>query len=190
MPSDVRSFWNFFFGTVGTAAMVALTRPDLSGMTATHWVWAGTFFLVCGLLALGLLVVAGKHLRAFELSSLSYWEVVVAMLLGAAVFGEAVSPLAAAGAALIVAASVIPLVMSRLLRPRHRPTCRAPGQRDGRRAGRSELERDRLNVAVAPPAGTRGAGRGPAPGRRPPRANAAPAARRGGRDRRRHSARW
>jgi drug/metabolite transporter (DMT)-like permease len=113
MPSDVRSFWNFFFGTVGTAAMVLVTRPDLSGMTATHWVWAVAFFLVCGLLALGLLVVAGKHLRAFELSSLSYWEVVVALLLGAAVFSEAISPLAAVGATLIVAAAVIPLVASR-----------------------------------------------------------------------------
>ncbi|MFD1507338.1 DMT family transporter [Georgenia yuyongxinii] len=113
MPSDVRSFWNFFFGTVGTAALVVVTRPDLSGMTATHWVWAVAFFLVCGLLALGLLVVAGKHLRAFELSSLSYWEVVVALLLGAAVFSEAISPLAAIGATLIVAAAVIPLVASR-----------------------------------------------------------------------------
>ncbi|MHB1063756.1 MAG: DMT family transporter [Georgenia sp.] len=110
MPSDVRSFWNFVFGAVGTAAMVAVTRPDLSGMTASHWAWAVGFFLVCGLLALGLLVVAGKHLRAAELSGLSYWEVVVALLLGAAVFGEAISPLAATGTGLILAAAVLPLL--------------------------------------------------------------------------------
>lgn len=110
MPSDVRSFWNFLFGAVGTGALVAVTRPALSGMTAAHWAWAVGFFLVCGLLALGLLVVAGKHLRAAELSGLSYWEVVVALLLGAAVFGEAVTPLAAAGAGLIVVAALVPLV--------------------------------------------------------------------------------
>ncbi|MEE6273340.1 DMT family transporter [Georgenia sp. MJ206] len=113
MPADVRSFWNFTFGAVGTACMVALTRPDMSGMTPTHWAWALAFFLVCGLLALGLLVVAGKHLRAVELSGLSYWEVVVAMLLGAAVFGEGVSLLAGVGAALIVAAALVPLVGGR-----------------------------------------------------------------------------
>jgi len=101
MPSDVRSFWNFAFATLATGGMVALTRPDLSGMTAQSWAWAAGFFLVCGLLALGLLVVAGKNLRAVELSALSYWEVVVAMLVGAAVFGEAVSPLGWAGAVLI-----------------------------------------------------------------------------------------
>src|SRR5690606_1137593 len=74
MPSDVRSFWNFAFGALGAAGMVAVTRPDLSGMTAANWAWAAGFFLVCGLLALGLLVLAGKHLRAVELSALSYWE--------------------------------------------------------------------------------------------------------------------
>jgi len=107
MSSDVRSFWNFTFGAIGTAGMVLLTRPDLSGMTAQHWAWAVGFFLVCGLLALGLLVLAGKHLRAVELSALSYWEVVVAMLLGALVFGELVSPLAWAGAVLIVAGAAV-----------------------------------------------------------------------------------
>ena len=113
MPSDVRSFWTFVFGAVGTGAMVAITRPDVSGMTATHWAWAGAFFLVCGVLALSLLVVAGKHLRAVELSSLSYLEVVVAVMVGAAVFGEAVSALAAAGVALVVASALLPVLTAR-----------------------------------------------------------------------------
>ncbi|WP_210769362.1 DMT family transporter [Occultella kanbiaonis] len=106
MPADVRSFWNFVFGAFGTGAMVAVTRPDLSGMTTQNWAWAGAFFLICGLLALGLLVLAGKHLRAAELSGLSYWEVVVAIGIGAAAFGEGISPVAAVGAALIVVAMV------------------------------------------------------------------------------------
>src|SRR5690625_837177 len=107
MPTDVRSFWNFTFGVVATGAMVAITRPDMSGMTTANWAWAGAFFLVCGFLALGLLVMAGQHLRSVELSALSYWDVVVAMLLGAAVYQEGISPLAAAGAVLIVVAAVV-----------------------------------------------------------------------------------
>jgi len=113
MPADVRSLWNFLFGALGAAGMVALTRPDMSGMTASHWAWAAVFFLVCGLLALGLLVVAGKHLRAIELSALSYLEVVVATLLGAAVFGESLTVLAVTGAVLILLASVVPLLPAR-----------------------------------------------------------------------------
>lgn len=53
MPADVRNFWNFVFGGLGAAAMVAITRPDMSGMTTTNWAWAAVFFVVCGLLAWG-----------------------------------------------------------------------------------------------------------------------------------------
>ncbi|MGC0271998.1 DMT family transporter [Pseudactinotalea sp. Z1739] len=113
MPADVRSFWNFTFGTLATGAMVALTRPDLSAMTPANWAWALTFFAVCGLLALGLLVLAGKHLRTAELSRTSYWEVVVALLLGAALFGETISALNWAGVAIIVAAAGLPLLRVR-----------------------------------------------------------------------------
>src|SRR5690606_26384017 len=127
MSSDVRSFWNFTFGAIGTAGMVLLTRPDLSGMTAQHWAWAVGFFLVCGLLALGLLVLAGKHLRAVELSALSYWEVVVAMLLGAAVFGEVVTPLAWAGVLLIVVGAAVAVGSTRRRLARIPPTVSEPG---------------------------------------------------------------
>ena len=110
MPSDVRSFWNFAFGALATLGMVVLVRPDLSGMTATNWAWAGGFFLVSGLLALGLLVVAGKHLRSAELSGLSFTEVVMATMVGALVYSEPFSPLMVVGIAVIVVAAIVPLV--------------------------------------------------------------------------------
>lgn len=113
MPSDVRCFWNFAFGAVATAAMVVVTRPDMSGMTASNWAWAAGFFVVCGLFALGLLVVAGKHLRAAELSGLSYLEVVVALTIGVLAFGEAASTLAVFGSALILVAMALPLLVRR-----------------------------------------------------------------------------
>ena len=109
VPADVRSLGNFAFGALGTGALVAVTRPDLTGMTATHWAWAAVLFVVCGLLALGLLVVAGKHLQSTELSGLSFGELVVAMMLGAAVFGEQITALAAAGAVLVVVGAILPL---------------------------------------------------------------------------------
>lgn len=110
MPSDVRSFWNFAFGAVATLGMVVLVRPDLSGMTSTNWAWAGGFFVVSGLLALGLLVVAGKHLRAAELSGLSFSEVVMATMVGAIVYSEPFSPLMVVGIVVIVVAAIVPLV--------------------------------------------------------------------------------
>lgn len=110
MPAEARSFWNFVFGAVATAGMVALVRPDLSGMTAVHWAWAGALFLVSGLLALGMLVVAGVHLRAAELSGLSFTEVVVATGLGALVFAEPFDLATATGIALILVAAVVPLL--------------------------------------------------------------------------------
>lgn len=110
MPSDVRSFWNFAFGAVATLGMVVLVRPDLSGMTTTNWAWAGGFFLVSGLLALGLLVVAGKHLRAAELSGLSFTEVVMATMVGAIVYSEPFSPLMVIGIGVILVAAIVPLL--------------------------------------------------------------------------------
>lgn len=111
MPSDARSFWNFAFGAAGTAGMVLLVRPDLSGMSAANWAWAGGFFLVSGLLALGLLVVAGTHLRSAELSGLSFTEVVMASLVGAAVFAEIFTAPMLIGAVLILVGAVVPLIL-------------------------------------------------------------------------------
>lgn len=107
MPADVRSLWNFVFGAAAVAGMVLLTRPDVSAMTPENWAWAAGLFVVCGLGALGLLVLAGAHLRAVELSALSYWEVVVAMMLGVVIYGEQATALAGLGALLVVGAAVV-----------------------------------------------------------------------------------
>lgn len=111
MAADVRSFWNFAFGSLATVVTVAVTRPDLSAMTGANWAWALAFFLVCGLLALGLLVVAGKNLCSAELSALSYVEVVVAVLVGAVVFHEAIGVATTVGLLLIALGAVVPFVL-------------------------------------------------------------------------------
>lgn len=113
MDADVRSFWNFGFGTLACAAVVALSRPDLSGMSAANWVWAAVFFVVAGLVALGLLVVAGGLLRSAELSGLSYAECVVATLIGVFGFHEPLSGAALIGMLLIVTGGVLPVLSGR-----------------------------------------------------------------------------
>ncbi len=115
MDSGVRGFWNFVFGAVGALAVMVLRYNFLddstpSVMTRTNWAWAAALFLVCGLFAIGFLVVAGKHLSAVELSVVAYWETVVALFIGYFVFGETMTPLAMLGGAMIVLGGIGPIV--------------------------------------------------------------------------------
>ena len=88
VDSEIRGFWNFIFGSVGALIVMACritwldpTNP-IEVMAPRNWAWAVGMFLFCGFFAIGFLVVAGKHLPAVELSTVSYWECVVALLLG------------------------------------------------------------------------------------------------------------
>lgn len=115
MDSGVRGFWNFVFGALGALLVMVIRYNTLdtsmpSVMTRTNWAWAAALFLVCGLFAIGFLVVAGKHLSAVELSVVAYWETVVALFIGYFVFGETMTPLAMVGGALIVIGGVGPIL--------------------------------------------------------------------------------
>ncbi|GAB76681.1 hypothetical protein AUCHE_02_00420 [Austwickia chelonae NBRC 105200] len=108
IESEVRALWNFLFGALGALGVMAfrMARLDstnpLQVMDLQHWAWAGALFLFCGFFAIGFLVVAGKHLMAVELSCVSYWECVVALLLGALAWGESLTVIGAAGGLLII----------------------------------------------------------------------------------------
>ena len=84
VDSIVRDVWNFFWAACATLVMSIVLRPwhGVSTFTATNWMWAVALFLVCGLFALGFLVVAGRNLPAVEYSTISYWECPVAILCG------------------------------------------------------------------------------------------------------------
>lgn len=117
VASEVRAFWNFVFGAVGAVAIMVFrinaldpTNP-FDVMTAANWRWAIGMFLVCGLFAIGLLVVAGKHLLAVELSTVSYWEVVVGVVLGLAVWSESLSVVGAVGGVLIIVGGMGPILL-------------------------------------------------------------------------------
>lgn len=124
IASEVRSFWNFGFGAIGAIAvmvfrMVTLdpTNP-LEVMTGTNWAWAAGMFVVCGLFAIGLLPVAGKHLFAVELSCVSYWECVVGIILGVVVWHEAMTAVGAIGGLLIVVGGMGPMLVELVMKPR------------------------------------------------------------------------
>lgn len=115
IDSAVRGFWNFVFGAIGAIAimvvrMLFLDQSTPSVMTATNWAWAAALFLICGLFAIGFLVVAGKNLSAVELSVVAYWETVVALFIGFLVFGETMTVLAMIGGAMIVLGGIGPIV--------------------------------------------------------------------------------
>lgn len=116
ISSEVRGFWNFTFGAVGALLVLVVRMATLDPtnafevMTPTNWGWAAVLFLVCGLFAIGLLVVAGKNLYAVELSTVSYWECFVALVLGAWVWSESLSMMGAIGGLLIILGGMAPIL--------------------------------------------------------------------------------
>ena len=117
ISSEVRSFWNFVFGIVGALVimiyrLIAIdpTNP-IEVMEGNHWAWAVILFLVSGLMAIGLLPVAGKHLLAVELSTVAYWECVVALILGALVWSEAMTVVGSVGGLLIIIGGIGPILV-------------------------------------------------------------------------------
>lgn len=90
VDSVVRGVWNFFWAASATLAMSVILKPwhGVASFTVTNWMWAVALFLVCGLFALGFLVVAGRNLPAVEYSTISYWECPVAILCGLIVWGR------------------------------------------------------------------------------------------------------
>ncbi len=116
IAEEVRSFWNFIFGAAGAIAVMVLRMSTLDStnpvdvMTPTNWAWAAGMFVVCGLFAIGLLPVAGKHLLAVELSTTSYWECVVGIALGALVWHESMTAIGAVGGLLIILGGIGPML--------------------------------------------------------------------------------
>lgn len=120
MDSDVRGTWNFLWAAVATGAITLVMRPQISSLSATNWTWASGLFVFCGLVALGFLVVAGRNLPAVEMSCISYWECVVALLFGVFFFKEAMTFFAAIGGLLIIAGGVGPIVVDLLTKAKRR----------------------------------------------------------------------
>lgn len=118
VDSVARGVWNFFWAASATLVMSIILRPwhGVSSFTSINWMWAVALFLICGLFALGFLVVAGRNLPAVEYSTISYWECPVAILCGLLVWGEHLSPVGMVGGLLIVGGGLAPIVLDAVTR--------------------------------------------------------------------------
>lgn len=120
VDSIVRGTWNFFWAAVATLVMSIILRPwhGVTTFTSSNWTWAVGLFLVCGLFALGFLVVAGRNLPAVEMSTISYWECPVAILCGLLIFHESLTPIGIIGGLLIVGGGFAPIIVDAMQRSR------------------------------------------------------------------------
>ncbi|ABZ75260.1 protein of unknown function DUF6 transmembrane [Shewanella halifaxensis HAW-EB4] len=114
VPGDVRSFWNFLFALIGICSLFLFTNPSTSQMTSSDWVWWIGIGLVCGFGALSLCTIATKNLLAVEFACISYWECVVASIIGILVFTEPLSGVQMVGGLLIIIGGVSEMVVSLL----------------------------------------------------------------------------
>lgn len=119
--TTARGVWNFIFATLG--AVVIVIAMNVYGVAAGaenwiltfeftpfNWVGAVLLWIVCGPIALGFLLVAGRNLPAADYGTIAYWEVPVAIFIGLVVFGEALTANTIIGAILIVGGGAIPSV--------------------------------------------------------------------------------
>ena len=119
--TTARGVWNFIFATIGAVVIVVLMNVYGVAAGAENWIltfeftpfnWVGAILLwiVCGPVALGFLLVAGRNLPAADYGTIAYWEVPVAIFIGLVVFGEALTANTIIGAILIVGGGAVPSV--------------------------------------------------------------------------------
>ena len=118
VDSVVRGVWNFFWAACATLAMSIVLHPwhGVASFTTANWMWAVTLFVVCGLFALGFLVVAGRNLPAVEYSTISYWECAVVIVCSLLIWKEQLSPTGIIGGLLIVGGGLAPIVVDAVSR--------------------------------------------------------------------------
>ncbi len=119
--TTARGVWNFIFAVIGALTIVILMNiyGAVSGQanwmtevhfTAFNWIGAVLLWIICGPLALGFLLVAGRNLPAADYSTIAYWEVPVAIFIGLIVFGEALTINTIIGTILVIAGGAVPSI--------------------------------------------------------------------------------
>lgn len=132
--SNVRSWWNFLFGSLSIVVLLiwhhfflqplaytekinGVTQFDADGQIITHawnmftmsgssWAVLIAAALITGFGAFYLLTFATKRLKAGELAAISYQETIMASLLGLIMFGEVMTTFQLIGGALIIIGGV------------------------------------------------------------------------------------
>ena len=107
VPALTRAFYQFFFGAV---IMVPFIDPLVLNSSAHDWAWLIGIGFFQGFVALTLIIIAVKHLKAIEYGTVSYLEPLVAAGLGLVLYGEHLSPLQLAGAAIILSGGLLQIL--------------------------------------------------------------------------------
>lgn len=119
--TTARGVWNFIFAVIGAGAITIVLNslgatPGMENwalnvhFTTFNWIGAVLLWIICGPIALGFLLVAGRNLPAADYGTIAYWEVPVALFCGLVVFGEPFTINTALGAILIIGGGAIPSI--------------------------------------------------------------------------------
>ena len=117
--TTARGVWNFIFAVLGAGVITVVlnslgANPGMENwalnihFTAFNWIGALLLWVICGPVALGFLLVAGRNLPAADYGTIAYWEVPVAIFVGLVVFGEALTVNTILGGILIIGGGAIP----------------------------------------------------------------------------------
>lgn len=123
--TTARGVWNFIFAVLGAGVITVVlnslgANPGMENwalnihFTAFNWIGALLLWVICGPVALGFLLVAGRNLPAADYGTIAYWEVPVAIFVGLVVFREALTVNTILGGILIIGGGAIPSIKGML----------------------------------------------------------------------------
>ena len=123
--TTARGVWNFIFAVLGAGVITVVlnslgANPGMENwalnihFTAFNWIGALLLWVICGPVALGFLLVAGRNLPAADYGTIAYWEVPVAIFVGLVVSGEAPTLNTILGGILILGGGAIPSIKGML----------------------------------------------------------------------------
>ena len=123
--TTARGVWNFIFAVLGAGVITVVlnslgANPGMENwalnihFTAFNWIGALLLWVICGPVALGFLLVAGRNLPAADYGTIAYWVVPVAIFVGLVVFGEALTVNTILGGILIIGGGAIPSIKGML----------------------------------------------------------------------------
>ena len=120
--TTARGVWNFIFAVIGAGSITIVLNslgsidPSMANwalnihFTPFNWIGTVLLWIICGPIALGFLLVAGRNLPAADYSTIAYWEVPVAIFVGLVVFGEALTINTIIGGLLIIGGGAVPSI--------------------------------------------------------------------------------
>ena len=120
--TTARGVWNFIFAVIGAGSItivlnsLGIIDPSMANwalnihFTPFNWIGAVLLWIICGPIALGFLLVAGRNLPAADYGTIAYWEVPVAIFVGLVVFGEALTINTIIGGLLIIGGGAVPSI--------------------------------------------------------------------------------